>query len=229
MFLKSRIILDMNKKYFSLIPAVSILIITSHAVYAVEKQNTNVGRVVQNVDKWAEQTLKWKEKFKAGANLPIDLEERTNKIKEQRDKICKNTQDRVNERWTKYYEKRMNRVESMDKGIKSLEKIIEFYKSKGLNTANLEADLVALKALVGEYKTEYLKFLDALEVAKTLPCANHEGEFLPKLKAAKDQWLVVKQKAESIRDYYQGTVKKHLEELRTQLPVKKKINGTEDK
>lgn len=219
----------MNTKYSLLIPAVSILVITSRAVYAVEKQNNNVGRVVQNVDKWAEQALKWKEKFKGGENLPIGLGERTNKIKEQRDKICKNTQDRVNERWIKYYEKRLSRVESMDKGIKSLEKRIEFYKGKGLNTANLEADLVALKTLVGEYKTEYIKFLDALEGAKTLPCANHEGEFLPKLRAAKDQWLVVKQKADSIRDYYQGTVKKHLEELRAQLPVEKKIDGTEDK
>jgi len=213
----------MNKKYFSLIPAVSILIFAPRAVYAVEKQNTGV-----SVDKWAEQALKWKEKFKGAENLPTNMQERVSKIKENRNKICKNAQERVNERWSKYYARRTDRVENMDKGVKILENRIEFYKGKDLNVANLESDLVVLKALVGEYKTEYLKFLDALEGAKTLPCANYEGAFLPKLKVAKEQWVVVKQKSDSIRDYYRGTVKKHLEELRAQLPVENKIKETEE-
>jgi len=226
----------MAKKYFSLVPVVSIFVLTSQVVLAQEAlgvqdssdRRLSLEKVTSRVDRWSEQALKWKEKFKAGTDLPVNSVERANKIKEQRDKICKNAQERVNERWAKYYDRRMGRVENMDKGIMSLEHRIEYYKGKGLNTINLEADLIALKALVGEYKTEYLKFLDALEGTKTLPCANYEGEFLPHLKLAKDQWAVVKQKADSIRDYYLGSVKKHLEELRAQLPANKKIEGTEE-
>ena len=225
---KSCTILGVNKNHLSIIPAVLIIFSVSQVAHAVDRQKSAVEKVTANVDKWAEQALKWKEKFKGGENLPVDFEERTNVIKERRDKICKNVQDRVSERWSKYYTRRMDRVENMDKGVKILENRLEFYKGGGLNVANLESDLVALKALVGEYKTEYMKFLDLLESAKTLPCANYEGDFLPKLKTAKDQWLVVKQKADSIRDYYRGTVKKHLEELRAQLPAEKKIGGTEE-
>jgi hypothetical protein len=191
----------MTKQYLKLFPILAILVFFSQTTLA---QEAGVK------DRWAEQALKWKENFKVRGD--------ENTVKEQRDKLCNNAQSRVNERWNKYYSKRTERVVSLDKGTKILEKRIEFYKGEGLNVTNLEADLVALKALVGEYKTEYMRFLDLLEGAKTLPCANYEGEFLPKLKAAKDQWLVVRQKTDSIRDYYQATVKKHLEELRAQLP-----------
>ncbi|MFA5776084.1 MAG: hypothetical protein WC988_00805 [Patescibacteria group bacterium] len=223
----------MNKKYLSIIPALSILVFISQTTYAVDRQGTAIGsaavkKVTATIDRWAEQTHRLREKLKGGENLPIDLEERTNAIKERRDKICKNTQDRVNERWNKYYARRTDRVENMDKGLKVLEKRIEFYKGKGLDVSNLELDLVALTSLVSDYKTAYVEFLDLLEGAKIIPCANYEGQFLPKLKEAKDQWLAVKQKADTIRDYYRNTVKVHLEELRAQLLVEKKIDGTEE-
>jgi hypothetical protein len=187
----------MTKQCLKLFPTLAILVFFSQVALA---QEAGVK------DKWAEQALKWKENFKVRSD--------ENTIKEQRDKLCNNVQGRMDERWNKYYSRRMERVASLDKGTKTLERRIEFYKGTGLDVTNLEADLVALKALVGEYKTEYMKFLDLLEGAKTLPCANYEGTFLPKLKSAKDQWLVVRQKTDSIRDYYQVTVKKHLEELR---------------
>lgn len=181
----------MNKNYFLVLPTVATMFLATQSVQALVKLDS---------DKWAAQSARLKEK-----------------LNEQREKVCKNTQARINERWEKYYAKRADRVDNMDKGLTLLESRVSFYKSKELDTTSLETDITALTGLVGEYKTEYLKFLNILEGAKTLPCANYEGEFLPKLKAAKDQWLVVKQMADSIRDYYRINVKKHLEELRAQL------------
>lgn len=211
----------MNKKHLTVISVVLTFVFVVQPVH---------GLVKPNLDKWAEQSVKWREKFKDEVNLPSGVGDRTTAIKERREKVCQNAQGRVNERWSKYYARRTDRLENMGKGIKVLENRIQFYKDKGLNVSKLEADLIALKALVDEYKTEYMKFLDFLEGAKTLPCANHEGEFLPKLKEAKDQWIVVKQKADAIRDYYNDTVKPHLQELRAQLlSTEKKVNETEEK
>jgi hypothetical protein len=205
----------MTKKYFTLFPVFSLLVLSSGTAFAVNMP-----------DKWGDQMERFKERVREEKNVDLGPDGLPKVVKEKREKLCNNIQGKMDERWAKYYDRRMERLGDYKNGTALLEKRIAFFKGKGLDTGTLETDVTTLTTLIGEYKTEYTNFLTLLEKAKTLPCANHEGEFLPNLKAAKDQWVIVKQKADTIRDYYKNTVKKHLQDLRAQLEVE--ITETEE-
>jgi hypothetical protein len=69
--------------------------------------------------------------------------------------------------------------------------------------------------------------LNALEEAKTLPCANYEGKFLGELKEAKDEWTAVRASHQTIRDFYSNQIKPDLKALREQL-VEQNLENKED-
>ena len=184
---------------------------------------TSVARAAPNSDKWVEQKQKWTEKWlehnRWVESLPLGIGKKLD-IQDAKEKICKSVQGKVGERWNKYEQKRLHRVDNFSKALTILERRIEFFKDKDLDTGKLETDLLHLRGLIDDYRAEYTEFLDMLETAKLIPCGNSEGEFLPALKEAKEQWSVVKQNADSIRDYYRETVRVHLQELRVQLEDK---------
>jgi hypothetical protein len=216
----------MNTNYLKLISTASILVLASRVALA-QTPPEGAGKakfedkVTEKVDKWAEQAQKWIEKWRDKGTLGAN-----DVIKEKRTKICAATQEKVGVRWQKYYDARMNRVENMAKGVVTLQKRIEFFKTKGLSTTELETDIGTLEKLIGEYKTAYATFLAALEKAKNLPCANYQGEFLPKLKEAKTEWAKVGLAAQVIKDFYGSDIKPDLQALRVQLD--EKITETED-
>jgi len=111
----------------------------------------------------------------------------------------------------------MNRVENIERGVLALQERVEYFKENGLNTSKLEADIATLQELIGEYKTAYADFLTALEEAKSIPCANYEGKFLPELKEAREAWTIVRAKFQAIKDFYLSNIKPDLVELRSQL------------
>ena len=214
----------MNKNYFFSIPTVSILALstTTFAVGKPETAGNPAGttraqdKVVQKMDTkldmWTDQAQKWTEKWQG--TLKENAQEKINQAKER---ICTATQNRVGARWQKYYDARMNRVENMERGVLALQERVEYFKEKGLNTSKLETDIATLQQLIGEYKTAYTDFLTALEEAKSIPCANYEGKFLPELKQARDAWTIVRAKFQAIKDFYLSDIKPDLVELRSQL------------
>ncbi len=220
----------MTNKSLKIIPVVSSFVFFSQVamVQAVPQGQgrTTVDRpqdkVVQKVDKWTDQAQKWAEKWKG------TLGTRANEVREgSREKICTATQNKVGERWQKYYDARMNRVENLGKSVVALQNRVDYFKNKGLSTTELESDITTLQNLVDEYKTAYMAFLDALEGAKTLPCANYQGGFLPKLKLAKDEWVKVRSASQVVKDFYKSDIKPDLQALRAQL-VEQNLESKED-
>jgi len=214
----------MNKNYLFSIPTVSILALSTTA-FAVGKPETvgnpidsarDQDKIVQKMetklDMWTGQAQKWAEKWQG--TLKEDAQDKVNQAKER---ICTATQSRVGARWQKYYDARMNRVENMERGVLALQERVEYFKEKGLNTSKLDADVATLQELIGEYKTAYNDFLTALEEAKTVPCANYEGKFLPELKEAREAWTIVRARFQAIKDFYLSNIKTDLVELRSQL------------
>jgi len=214
----------MNKKSSKLIPAVLSLIFFPQIAFAQTSlqgqgraaadraQDKVVQKMETKADKWTGQAQKWAEKWQG--TLKEDAQD---KISQAKERICTATQNRVGVRWQKYYDARMNRVENMERGVLTLQERVEYFKDKGLNTSKLEADIATLQELIGEYKTAYADFLTALEEAKTVPCANYEGKFLPELKEAREAWTIVRARFQAIKDFYLSNIKPDLVELRSQL------------
>lgn len=206
----------MNKNFLSLISAVSILIVSTGVARAVSIPDKQV-----KPDRWNEQSERWKEKFKVGQKPGFDKEAST--------RVCTNIQERVNARWLKYSTNREEKVANYDRGIKILGKRVEFYKSKGFSgeeLANLTSDKAELEGMIAKYKSLYATFLTALGEAKTMPCANYQGKFLPELKEAKTAWADVLAQAEVIKNFYRDTVKPHMQELNAQ--IEDKVKETEE-
>lgn len=217
----------MTKMNLKLVPAVSSLFVFSQVVHA-QGSVQGQGRVVTDkpreevvqrleakMDLWTEQAKKWAQKWQG-----VTREGAEDKAKQVRERICAATQDRVETRWQRYYDARMNRVQNMERGILTLQKRVEYFREKGLDTTKLEADIAKLQELVSEYKTAYADFLTALEEAKSIPCANYEGKFLPELKQAREAWDVVRAKARAIKDFYATNIKPDLMNLRSALEKK---------
>jgi len=214
----------MNKKSSKLIPALLSLILFPQIAFAqtsvqgqgkataVRAQDKVVQKMETKLDMWTRQAQKWAEKWQG--TLKEDAQDKINQAKEQ---ICTATQNRVGARWQKYYDARMNRVENIERGVLALQERVEYFKENGLNTSKLEADIATLQELIGEYKTAYADFLTALEEAKSIPCANYEGKFLPELKEAREAWTIVRAKFQAIKDFYLSNIKPDLVELRSQL------------
>lgn len=213
----------MTKKHLSLIITASTFTLASQTVLAQTQKLDTVKpatdrlqvTVAQKPDNWENQAKKWLDKWQK------DLKSSTDELVSQtREKICITLQGKVGERWQKYYNMRMSRLDSLENGVLALQERIEYFKAQGLNTSELEGDVTSLQGLVDEYKVAYTEFLDALEEAKVLPCKNYQDRFLPELKEAKDTWLEVRAKSQNIKDFYQSDIKPDLQALRVLLKDK---------
>ena len=91
-----------------------------------------------------------------------------------------------------------------------VQKLITNAKAAGKDTTKLEADLKVLDTKITELDTQVKAIVAQLNVAKSLPCGESEGEYKAAILKAREMIVKAHQMALDIRMYYQKTIKPDL-------------------
>ena len=90
-------------------------------------------------------------------------------------------------------------------------------ENKGVDVALLRTDLQTLGSLNAEMGSSYDQFIAELTQAKEFGCGTSESEFAQQMQSARQQLLVVRQKALDVKEYIFNTLRPDLRNLKTTI------------
>ena len=130
---------------------------------------------------------------------------------------CTNVENKIENRLAAF-ERVQNAHMNVYRNLKDrLMKFATRIKSKGYDTAKLDADLVTLDGIINEFSQAYTGYINAFRELKGYPCTKPE-DFKDKLAEVKNQLKLAHQKAADIRNFFQTTIKEDLKALKQQYP-----------
>jgi hypothetical protein len=100
--------------------------------------------------------------------------------------------------------------------------------ARGLDTSDLQADLVTLDGKINKFAADYKAYIDSLRATKNYACGQSQGQFVAKLKEAKTLLLEVHKDVLDIRSFYVSTIKPDLQEIKKQISAQKSNRDADD-
>lgn len=107
------------------------------------------------------------------------------------------------------------------KGVKiRAQNIVDKLEGKGYDLAEIQTDLLTLKSYIDVFEKDYADYIAKLAEAKGFVCGQSEGQFVAKLKDARDALKKVNQDAAVIRNYYKEVLRPDIKTLRDRVARK---------
>lgn len=128
--------------------------------------------------------------------------------------VCQRAGSRIEQHLSRYTEHKEDFVQRVDGAIDKLKDINQKLKDKGCDTSRLEADYQSLGTQLNSWVNDYNLFVNLLNEAKTLACAESEGAYRDKVRQTREQLQTVRQKGKAILDLYSGTIRPDIEVLK---------------
>lgn len=99
-------------------------------------------------------------------------------------------------------------------------------EAEGINTDDLEAQLVVLGDKVDAFGVEYAQYIDALREARTHACDTDREAFKAELEVAKTQLLEARAAGLDAKAYYWNTVRVEVKDIKAELAAEAEVNVT---
>lgn len=103
-------------------------------------------------------------------------------------------------------------------------KLVEKLKAKGVNTVQLEEQLVVLKGKIDTFKLNQAAYNQAVSDAQNIDCAADPTGFKAALESARSKRETLIQSANEIKNYVKNSIKPTLATIRGELESKKTSN-----
>lgn len=129
--------------------------------------------------------------------------------------VCERVGSRIGWHLERYEERKDDFVERVNRAIAKLKEISQKLKDRGCDTSKLEADYQNLGTQLQAWTTDYNTFINLLNEAKTLACGESEGAYKDKVRQAREQLKVVREREMGIINFYNETIKPDVEALKT--------------
>ncbi|MFA6422298.1 MAG: hypothetical protein WCV92_02795 [Candidatus Buchananbacteria bacterium] len=136
---------------------------------------------------------------------------------------CQTITQKAEIKLSNYENGQARRVSAYNNMKTRLLKVVERLTAKGIETADLKADLVMLDAKIKKLSDDYALYISALKQTGNLACGQSDGQFKGKLSEARRLLPQVKKDVLDIRSFYSKTIKPDLLKLKAEL---KKVNSS---
>ncbi len=103
-------------------------------------------------------------------------------------------------------------------------KLVEKLKSKGVNTSELEKQLVVLNGKIDTFKSNKTAYIQAVSDAQNVDCAADPAGFKAALETARSKRDTLIKSANEIKDYVKTSIKPTLSTIRGELESNKTSN-----
>ena len=138
---------------------------------------------------------------------------------EGRDNVCEALQTRIDVRQRNFNSHRLGLLRRFDNLLERLENLVDKAQEFGLDTTELETQMVGLRERLGELSAEYQAFIDLLQVARAISCEEDPEGYQAAMAEARTQLVLVHEMAQDINTHYVNVIKPILLDLREQLSV----------
>lgn len=171
---------------------------------------------IENRNEWLDEWNTKKDEIRANAEkLKEAFKLKKEKLTEEK---CLRVQERIQNKegnLEQVKEKHMSVYANM---VERVQKFIDRFKTAGLSTAEIEADLAILQNKIEEFKTAHANYSAKFKESKTAACDDAEGELRGKLVDARAELKITHDIAADIREYMRTVILVDLKELKAQMP-----------
>jgi hypothetical protein len=140
---------------------------------------------------------------------------------------CKPAQVLVRTVGDRVDEKVKDRATAYGELVDRLNGIVVKLKAKNVDTAELEKEITALKALLATFKTDLATYKTALADVKSVDCVTNPDQFKAALETARTANATVLKDAAAVKSYVKVTIKPTLEKIRKSLEAEEKAKSSE--
>ncbi len=132
------------------------------------------------------------------------------------DKRCNLVNSKISLLITRYENNKQRHILKYEKIKERMIGINKILKSRGCDTSKVENDYQKLDTMIVEFSKEYNNFINLLKTTQNYVCGKSQGDYLKSLNQARQQLIIVRQKSLDIRNFWQGTIRQDLIQLKEQ-------------
>ena len=187
---------------------------------AVADKKLQVQERIEKKSEWMEKWNTKKDEIRANAEkLKEAFKLKKEKLAEEK---CLRVQERIQNKEGNLEQVKEKHMSVYSNMVARIQKFIDRFKTAGLNTTKIEADLVTLQAKIEEFKTAYANYSAKFKESKTAACGDTEGGLRGKLVDARAELKITHDIAADIREYMRTVILVDLKELKAQMPQDEK-------
>ena len=134
---------------------------------------------------------------------------------------CEGAQKNVDKVKTKLDKIANIRGKSYDALSKRVDNLVTRLKAQGIDTTELENERVQLQAKITQVKTDITVYRQTMADIASMTCKTDPTGFKALITQARTQRETIATDAKAVKDYFQGTIKPTLQDIRDQLEAAK--------
>lgn len=131
---------------------------------------------------------------------------------------CVEVRKHLDKRLEKFGENKQTFINNAEHLHDRLVKLVEKAESLGLDTTQVREDLRSLESKVDKLAEDHRVFVEKLQTAKAVDCAQNPDQFRTALKEANAQLKALRSDWRDIKDFFKNTIKPDFKALKDQLP-----------
>lgn len=152
-----------------------------------------------------------------------NLQQARQEVKEaQTDFKCAKVTARIDNHISSYNLKKDKHINQYTSIKNRVTNIINTLTTKGIDTAKLAADLIALDSKITKLSSDNLDFINKLEATKQYDCGDSKGAFKQAAQDTRAALKIVKADVLDIRNFVTKTIKPDIQKIRQQLKASSK-------
>jgi len=154
--------------------------------------------------------------------LKQEREEVKMQLEEKRAARCELTEGNVTKQIANFRESQSKHLQTYETLKERLANVIARLEEKGYDVAELQADLIVLEEKLAVLTEKFELFVIQLDEVSTIDCSTANGTFVAAMKEAKDALAEVRAATLDVKNYYVGTIKPDIVDLRNQIRLESK-------
>lgn len=132
------------------------------------------------------------------------------------DQRCSIATSKVDLLITRYNNNKDRHINRYNTAKDKIQKSVETLEKNGYDVTTLKADLKTWDAMIVKIGTETAQVITELNKSKEYVCGKSQGSYVDSLQKAKRELADVRQASLDVRNYYQNTIRKDLNDLKAQ-------------
>lgn len=155
------------------------------------------------------------------------LEERQVDREQRLEQTCQIAEQRIQNQIRRYDIIKANHQARNQRVVTRLNEIMLRLESEGIDVTELRTAIQGLQTTVNSFEVSAQDYINLLIESENFACGQSEGEFLSRIRSAREKAPQIRSNVLSVREYFQAEIRPELEAIKVQLEAKKSAEQSE--
>lgn len=146
---------------------------------------------------------------------------------QRREQTCQIAEQRIQNQIRRYDIIKSNHQARNQRVVTRLNEIMLQLESEGIDVTELRTAIQGLQTTVDSFEVSAQDYINLLIESENFACGQSEGEFLSRIRSAREIAPQIRSNVLSVREYFQNEIRPELEAIKIQLEAKKTAEQSE--